>query len=57
MNNSFPFQNAKIEFKTEVPTDLADRKCGVQVQKETNEGLEDTVCGEYTEAKMAGYCQ
>ena len=53
-------KNAKIEFKTDLTVEEVkntEGKCQVQVQKETNEGMEDTLCGEYAPKGMAGYCQ
>ena len=50
-------KTSKVEFKTDPPADQTDSKCRVQVQKETNEGMEDTICGEFSPKGFAGYCQ
>eukprot|EP00095_Tigriopus_kingsejongensis_P009844 maker-scaffold21_size687808-snap-gene-5.36 protein:Tk09844 transcript:maker-scaffold21_size687808-snap-gene-5.36-mRNA-1 annotation:"ring finger protein 31" len=47
----------KIEFKTHIPADLVEKKCFVQVQKETNAGLVDDACGEDSPQGLGGYCQ
>jgi len=46
----------KIEYNTE-PPELSNTRCPVQVQKETNDGMEDAVCGELSPKGYAGYCK
>lgn len=39
------------------PPEGSDTKCPVQVQKETEDGMEDTICAELSPKGYAGYCK